>query len=149
MDSAPRFTARRLREGYDPAEVDAFIARVQTAIAQSPPAVSTDDLLDARFTVLEHEASYDIDQVHVWLDSMLGYLRTRQPPARLESDGGRRTGAPASGPAGPDADLPPELRDARPTPPRTSESGAPVWARMTALILVVSLVSFFVVSAFL
>jgi hypothetical protein len=43
-------------------------------------------------------------------------------------------------------DLPPELRGVSPDPVR--ESTTPVWVRLTALVLVVALVGFFVVSAF-
>jgi hypothetical protein len=42
-------------------------------------------------------------------------------------------------------DLPPELRGVSPDP--TSPPGPPVWTRVVALVLIVALVGYFVVSA--
>ena len=43
-------------------------------------------------------------------------------------------------------DIPPELRGVSPDPVR--EARTPVWVRVVALVLVVALVGFFVISAF-
>ena len=42
-------------------------------------------------------------------------------------------------------DLPPELRGISPDPTRTSST--PVWTRVVALVLIVALVGYFVISA--
>ena len=42
-------------------------------------------------------------------------------------------------------DLPPELRGVSPDP--TRPSGAPAWTRIVALVLIVALVGYFVISA--
>ena len=43
-------------------------------------------------------------------------------------------------------ELPPELRGVSPDPVR--ESTTPTWVRLTALLLIVALVGYFVISAF-
>lgn len=43
-------------------------------------------------------------------------------------------------------DLPPELRGVSPDP--TRESTTPTWVRLTALLLIVALVGYFVIAAF-
>jgi len=43
-------------------------------------------------------------------------------------------------------ELPPELRGVSPDPQR--ESTTPVWVRMTALLIIVALIGYFVISAF-
>jgi hypothetical protein len=43
-------------------------------------------------------------------------------------------------------DIPPELRGVSPDPVR--EAGPPTWVRVVALLLIVALVGYFVISAF-
>lgn len=62
-----------------------------------------------------------------------------------------RSGCPGRPPAGygrgmPADDLPPELRGVSPDP--THESATPVWVRLVALLVIVALVGYFVISAF-
>ncbi|MBO1752047.1 DivIVA domain-containing protein [Actinotalea sp. BY-33] len=87
-----RFTPTKFREGYEPEQVDALMARVaaglDAAATGEAPGVTAEDVLNARFKATKFTEGYDQDQVDDFLDRVVASLRA-----------GEGAGA-AAGPAG-------------------------------------------------
>jgi len=66
---ATTFTVTRWREGYDKAEVDAFLARAALAIDTHNP-LSTPEVLSARFEPTRFREGYNQRQVDEFLDRL-------------------------------------------------------------------------------
>ena len=68
-DSTRFSTARRLREGYDTTEVDAFRDEVRdTFIRKRHPPMTSDDAHSKRFTATFLRPGYDVEQVDAFFD---------------------------------------------------------------------------------
>jgi DivIVA domain-containing protein len=80
---AKRFAPVTFREGYDMEDVDAFLARVQAAMAADDEgrAGATDlrpeDVVNARFTPTKFRQGYHQDEVDDFLDEIVADLRRR------------------------------------------------------------------------
>ncbi|WP_250448189.1 DivIVA domain-containing protein, partial [Actinotalea sp. C106] len=74
-----RFTPTKFREGYEPAQVDAFMARVaaglDVAATGEAPGVTAEDVLNARFKATKFTDGYDQSQVDEFLDRVVVALR--------------------------------------------------------------------------
>lgn len=64
---AQTFRVTKFREGYDKAEVDAFLARIALAIDTHTP-VAKLEVVNARFSPTRFRQGYDQDQVDDFLD---------------------------------------------------------------------------------
>ncbi len=64
---AQTFRTTKFREGYDKAEVDAFLARIALAVDTRTP-VAKLDVVNARFTPTRFRQGYNQDQVDDFLD---------------------------------------------------------------------------------
>ncbi len=71
---ATTFSATRWREGYDKAEVDAFLARIALAI-DTRTAIAPLEIVNARFRPTKFREGYDQDQVDNLLDRLVESLR--------------------------------------------------------------------------
>ena len=71
---ASTFTVTRWREGYDKAEVDAFLARLALAI-DTHSAVTPLDIVNARFQPTRFREGYKQDQVDDFLDRIVESLK--------------------------------------------------------------------------
>lgn len=94
-----RFVTTRLREGYDPAEVDALLERIAVTLDDlgagrvGPRALGPDDVLNAKFGATKFRDGYDQDQVDDFLDTVVLALRARRAAAQTGEQAGR-PGAP-------------------------------------------------------
>lgn len=66
---AHTFTTTRFREGYDKAEVNAFLARVALAI-DTHTGITKLEIVNARFSATRFREGYDQDQVDDFLDEI-------------------------------------------------------------------------------
>lgn len=140
-NQAPRFGLTKYREGYDVGEVDAFILRIEEARQHIPPTLSADDVRAVMFPPSRLRTGYDQGQVDDWLDEVAADLD------RLHS---HASGHAARDPQPAEYDVPPELRGVSAEPSAIREvAGTPLWVRLTALVLVVAVASFFVLSYFI
>ncbi|WP_405060439.1 DivIVA domain-containing protein [Kribbella sp. NBC_01505] len=73
----PLFTRVRWREGYDMAEVDAFLERLLATVegryVEQP--VTADEIREVSFTPVRLTHGYSVDEVDVFLDSAEKLLR--------------------------------------------------------------------------
>nr|MBP1191245.1 DivIVA domain-containing protein [Frigoribacterium sp. PvP032] len=80
---AKRFSPVKFREGYDMADVDAFLARVQSVMAADDegrtgaPDMMPEDVVNARFTPTKFREGYHQDQVDDFLDEIVADLHRR------------------------------------------------------------------------
>jgi DivIVA domain-containing protein len=74
-----RFTRARFKEGYDPAEVDGFVARVRDWLAGDrrglAEVVGADDVRARSFTLRRLRETYDKDEVDAFLAALETELR--------------------------------------------------------------------------
>lgn len=66
---AQTFPTTRFREGYDKAEVDAFLARIALAI-DTRTGVTKLEIVNARFSPTRFREGYDQDRVDDFLDQI-------------------------------------------------------------------------------
>ena len=77
---ARRFAVTKFREGYQQAEVDAFLERVAAALAPGSgrrERLGADDVVRVRFNPTTFRAGYDQDEVDDLLDEVVATLRDR------------------------------------------------------------------------
>lgn len=67
--------ARHGTEGYDPVEVDAFVARVLQALRHDPPTMAPWEVRDQVFTISRVHRGYDEHEVDDFLDRAEAELR--------------------------------------------------------------------------
>jgi DivIVA domain-containing protein len=72
----PLFTPVRIREGYAPEEVDAFIDRVLATVNGQPVErpVTPREIRKVQFTPVRLTEGYDVEEVDNWLDEAEGWL---------------------------------------------------------------------------
>lgn len=68
------FTRVRLREGYDLAEVDAFMERVHRALESGDGSVTAEDVRNVRFSPVRIRQGYDMGEVDAELDRIAAGL---------------------------------------------------------------------------
>ena len=96
---ARRFSATRLRPGYDEDEVDAFRHEIrETFLGTREPPLTPDDIRDKRFTTTRLRPGYDEEEVDAFLDEAEARLAAPagyQPPAAVPAavQGPGRAGA--------------------------------------------------------
>lgn len=78
-------------EGYAVEEVDAFVAQLEAALAQQPPAMRPEDVHTKVFHIKRVHAAYDEREVDAFLDDAEHRLREAFGQPDLPS-GGRRYG---------------------------------------------------------
>lgn len=73
------FEATRFREGYDPAEVDAFLRRVVDDLRRPPghQGLTARDVVDVRFHATKFREGYDQDEVDELLERVHAELLRR------------------------------------------------------------------------
>jgi DivIVA domain-containing protein len=65
-----QFSTTRLRPGYDPGEVDAFLAAVrETLLGIREPSLTTDDIRNKQFSTTRLRPGYDQEEVDAFLDA--------------------------------------------------------------------------------
>jgi len=76
------FTRVRWREGYDIADVDAFIERLTATIEgrSIDQPVTVDDIRNVIFTPVRFREGYDVQEVDTFLDLAVQSLQGGQPP---------------------------------------------------------------------
>jgi DivIVA domain-containing protein len=62
-----RFTRVRLREGYDPDEVDALVDRIRATLATT---LTAEEIRMVQFTTVRLRLGYDMQAVDEWLDAV-------------------------------------------------------------------------------
>ena len=76
------FAVTRFREGYDPAEVDSFLARIRTTLegyerrAGGIAEVTASQVVNTRFQPTKFRTGYDQGQVDAFLDQVVTTLQT-------------------------------------------------------------------------
>lgn len=140
--AAPRFAEAPDSGGYSGHEVDACVLRVREALRRTPSTMSVAEVELTRFTRVER--GYDPRQVDSWLIAVAAELsiRAQAHDRALLHFGPDHV-------FGTGQDEPRELRGVsvgaqlvrQPTQAKT-------WVRVTALVLLVSLVAFYVLSYF-
>lgn len=73
-----RFSTVRDAEGYDIAEVDAFLGRVETALASAPASVTARDIERAHFTPARLRLAYDISEVDGFVERLVADVYKRE-----------------------------------------------------------------------
>nr|WP_275402547.1 DivIVA domain-containing protein [Streptomyces sp. SID13031] len=75
----PLFTPVRIREGYAPSEVDAFVDRVMATVNGQPVdrPVTPREIRKVQFTPVRLTEGYDVEEVDDWLDEAEGWLSGR------------------------------------------------------------------------
>lgn len=104
MIDRPRFSATRVREGYDIDDVDATVDRVMTSLeGDSTTGITPAEIEQLRFTPVRWEAGYDMGEVDAWLDEVVAELeRRRSGAARTTTPSPPMAEpAPTAGPAAP------------------------------------------------
>nr|WP_246401616.1 DivIVA domain-containing protein [Jiangella mangrovi] len=82
MPPGERFTVVRLSEGYDIAEVDAFVDRIRATLGTT---LSDDEVRQVQFTAVRLRAGYDMRSVDEYLDDVIARLSVAPtPPAVAE-----------------------------------------------------------------
>lgn len=130
-DDGARFTTVRAAEGYDIAEVDAFLGHVEAALVHDPPVVTAEDVADKQFTPVRFGNGYKMSAVDSFLDELAADLRRRQVEA-----------ARAASPT-----VPSQSGSGQPTYTSTAgleERGStqPLWVRLVAVLAIVALLAF-------
>jgi DivIVA domain-containing protein len=92
--SGPPFTLTRLREGYDIAQVDAFIADVVTRMAIEPPTVRVEEIRTARFKPVRLKQGYEMREVDAYLDHLEAERRKRSDDTLADHSMAHRPPAP-------------------------------------------------------
>jgi len=90
-----RFSTVHSDQGYDIDEVDAYLARVERALAGSIPSVTAGDLEKHRFAPVAGRAGYDPAEVEVYLQRLAADLHQREAAAGPERSPGRSRAAAA------------------------------------------------------
>jgi DivIVA domain-containing protein len=75
--SATDFRQTRWRQGYNPTEVDAFVARVESALTSPTPSVRAEDIAQSRFTEVWLRNGYDVADVDAYLEKAQERLSRR------------------------------------------------------------------------
>lgn len=70
-------TSGFLREGYDAAEVDAFVEELGLALRREPPAMAPYEIADQRFKVSRFGRRYRLREVDAYLDRAEDQFRER------------------------------------------------------------------------
>ncbi|MBE1876210.1 DivIVA domain-containing protein [Myceligenerans pegani] len=105
-----RFSGTRLREGYDVAEVDAFLDRLAGAVraeGEHRAARAAALVDDARFRVVRFREGYDIAEVDGFLDEMRAAVTGRR--ARASSGASAEGAGPPPAAHGPATAAPSDL----------------------------------------
>ena len=85
---ARRFSATRLRPGYDMEEVDAFRAAIRdTFLGIREPPLTSDEIRDKRFTTTRLRPGYDEEEVDAFLDEAELRLAGAADPAAAQRPG--------------------------------------------------------------
>jgi len=110
------------REGYDVTEVDAFVARLEAALGQRPPAMTAEEVAAQRFTPVRVREGYEMADVDDFLEKVTAELHRRA----VETSG---------------TDAPWELRPTYSGVSGANEHGSthPTWVRVVAIIAIVAL----------
>jgi DivIVA domain-containing protein len=81
------FSVTRLRPGYDPEQVDAFLEAISdTFLGVREPPLTASEVQDKRFTTTRHRPGYDQGEVDAFLDEAEWRLATRQRTAMDDAD---------------------------------------------------------------
>ena len=120
----PGFRTVTGREGYDVEEVDAFVARLESALGRQPPAITAEEVAAQRFAPVRLRRGYDMADVDDFLDKVTAELHRRQVQA--------------SG-----MNAPWELSSAYAGAPGSNDHGSPypAWVRVAAIVALVALVA--------
>jgi DivIVA domain-containing protein len=79
-DEEPTFSTVRMREGYDPAEVDEFVTQARAALSFEPPMMTPAEVEGQRFRPVRLRTGYDMGEVDGYLDRLADELRRREGP---------------------------------------------------------------------
>jgi DivIVA domain-containing protein len=81
------FSVTRLRPGYDPGQVDAFLEAVSdTFLGVREPPLTASEVRDKQFTTTRLRPGYDEEEVDAFLDETEWRLATRQRTAMDDAD---------------------------------------------------------------
>jgi hypothetical protein len=79
-DTAALRPPRGWAQGYDRAQVDAFLAELHRALRQDRPTMAPYEVADQRFSVVRGKAAYAMRPVDEYLDRAQELLRARRGP---------------------------------------------------------------------